>query len=149
MNKKLIIKISAAVLAAIVLYGVYSLYFKRTPERLLEWNFNISLEDFDYTVESFDEQWCPNGDGYVLIIFKFKELTQNNIDYLKKVGLQTLPISKANSLQMVPNIIPNEYWYSDTGYYIYELESPTDQRNFKVFIVDAAKKTAVLYYQIM
>ena len=135
MNKKLIIKISAAVLAGIVLYGVYSLYFKRTSERLLEWTFNIGLEDFDYAVESFDEQWCPNGDGYVLIIFKFNGLTQNNIDYLKKVGLQTLPISKANSLQMVPNIIPNEYWYSDTGYYTYELESPTDQRNFKVFIV--------------
>lgn len=149
MMKKRKIIISVVILTGIVLYGVYRLYFERTPEHLLEWSFNISLKGFDYSVESFDEQWCPNGDGHLLIIITFNELTQKNIEYLKTFSHQELPISQADKRQMGASQIPNKYSYADSGLYIYVPEDPNDDRNFKIFIVDTEKNTAVLYYQIM
>ena len=63
-----------------------------------------------------------------LIIFKFKELTQENIEYLKTFSSQRLPISNSDRLQMAPNTIHIRYGYADIGYYIYKLEGPNDQR---------------------
>jgi hypothetical protein len=81
--KKKIIRISVVILTSIaILYGLYALFLKRTPERILKAVFDISLKDFDYTVETLEEQWYPNGDDHALIIYKFNTLTQNNIDYL-------------------------------------------------------------------
>jgi hypothetical protein len=47
------------------------------------------------------------------------------------------------------NDIPKEYFEVDTGYYIYELLSTHDIRDYKVFIIDTERKVAVLYYQYM
>lgn len=147
--KKLKIILSVLVVTGIVLYGVYGLFFKRTPERLLKLTFDISLTDFDYTVESFEEQWYPNGDGHALIIINFNKLTKENIDYLKKFNPQPLPISEMYRLQMIPNAIPNQYWNADVGYYMYKPEPTIEDGNFNIFIVDTDKKVAVLYYQYM
>lgn len=144
--KKIII---TTLVIVFILYGIYSLFLKRTPERLLKQQFDISLTNFDYTIESFDEQWNPNGDGYVLIIINFNQLSIENIDYLKEFELQPLPISENDRLQMIPNDIPNQYFDTDTGYYLYKLKSTTDIRDFKTFIIDTNKKRAILYYQLM
>ena len=145
--KKVIVIVSVIIFAGTVLYGVYYLFLKRTPERLLKINFSISLKDFDYSVETFEEQWCLNGDGYAFVIYKFNKLTQENIDYLKSFGLKPLPISEEERNIMRFSKIPKEYFGSDTGFYIYKSESTVDIRNYKVFIIDAEKKFAVLYYQ--
>lgn len=134
-------------LTSIVLYEVYSTFLKRTPEKLLKQQFNISLAGFDYAIETFEEQWHPNGNGEVLVIYKFNKLTQENVDYLKTFNPQTLPIPETYRLQMPPNKIPKNFSHAETGYYIYESESTADYRDFKVFILDIERKIAVLYYQ--
>ena len=145
--KKLIIVASTIILTSIILYGAYSLVFKRTPEKILKTVFDISLKNFDYTIESFEEQWCPpHGDGQVLIVIKFNKLTQENIDYFKNLNnIQSLPISA----KMIPNAIPKQCSKANVGYYIYEPSSLHDPRDYKLFVIDTEKKTVVLYYQYM
>ena len=148
--KKLIMVLVIIIMTGITLYGMYSLFLKRTPEKLLKQEFNISLTGFDYTIESFEEQWYPNGDGYALIVYKFNSLTQGNIDYFNSFNnVQSLPILEAYRQQMPPNSIPKQYLNANAGCYIYKVESVTDYRDFKIFIVDTEKRIAVLYYQYM
>ena len=147
--KKLIIIVSIILLLVVIVQGIQCFFFRHTPERLLKWQFNISLKGFDYTIETFEEQWCPNGDGQALVIYKFNKLTPENIDYLKSFALKPLPISEKDSKLMTFNEIPKEYFNVDTGYYIYEPLSTHDPRDYKVFVVDTEKKMAVLYYQYM
>jgi hypothetical protein len=147
--KKLLLILSVTLLAGIVLYGIYDLFFKRTPEKLLKLQFNICLKDFDYTIETFEERWYPNGDGHLLIIFKFNKLTQNNIDYLKGLNPELLPIPETDSWQKHPSKIPKQYLNASAGYYVYESLNTHDPRNYKVFVIDTEKRIAVLYYQIM
>ena len=93
--KKIIVIVLVIVLSGIAVYEVYNLFLKRTPEKLLKQQFNISLKDFDYSIETFEEQWCPNGDGELLIVIKFNELTQKNIEYFKSLdNIQPLPVSE-------------------------------------------------------
>ena len=84
--KKIIVIVLVIVLSGIAVYEVYNLFLKRTPEKLLKQQFNISLKDFDYSIETFEEEWCLNGDGELLIVIKFNELTQKNIEYFKTDG---------------------------------------------------------------
>ena len=147
--KGLLIVVSIIVLAFMILLILDKTGFKHTPESVLKTTFGISLKDFDYSVETFEEQWCPNGDGQALVIYKFNKLTQANIDYLKGFGLKPLPISEEERKLMMFNEIPKEYFEVDTGYYIYEPLSTHDFRDYKVFVVDIDKKIAILYYQYM
>ena len=145
--KGLMITVSIIVLMFGILTILDKTIFKRTPESVLKSTFGISLKDFDYSVETFEEQWCPNGDGQALVVYKFNKLTQENIDYLKGFGLKPLPISEEER-----NIIweiPKQFFESNTGYYIYESLHNIDFRDYKVFVVDTEKKIAVLYYQYM
>jgi ABC-type sulfate transport system substrate-binding protein len=114
---------------------------QRTPEKILEQQFNVSLKNFTYIVETFEEQWNPNGDGYVLIIFNFSELTKQNINYLKSLHFNELPIQKNN-------VIPSRFLF-DKGYYSFINEDVHDERDFRLFIVDTKNNKAILYYQYM
>lgn len=136
-------------LIVIVALVVDNCFLKHTPESILKANFSISLKNFDYSVETFEEQWSANGDGQALAIYKFNELTRENINYLKGFALHPLPISEKERELMIFNEIPKEYFEVDTGYYIYEQLSTHDIRDYKVFIIDTEKKNAVLYYQYM
>ena len=51
--KKIIVIVLVIVLSGIAVYEVYNLFLKRTPEKLLKQQFNISLKDFDYSIETF------------------------------------------------------------------------------------------------
>lgn len=147
--KKSLIVLSTIMLIGLILYGGYCAFLKRTPERILKTSFNISLKDFDYSVESFDERWLPNGDGHVFIKYKFKELTQDNMDYLKSISLNPLPIPKDIRKLMEFDKIPIEYFDIDTGYYMYIPLSTRDLRDYKVFVINTRKNEAILYLQVM
>lgn len=120
---------------------LYSSCTTRTPEAILERQFNITLKDFDYQVETFDEQWNPNGDGYAYIVFKFNALTENNINYFLSSGLKKLPIPDGRE-------IPDRFLF-DNGYYLFEKVDSNDERDFKLFVVDTENNKAILYYQYM
>ena len=145
--KGLTIAVLIIVLVFVVLLILDNTVFKRTPESVLKVTFSISLKGFDYRVETFEEQWCPNGDVISHTVFNFNELTKENIDYLKSFGLKPLPISEKE--RKIIGEVPKEFLEADTGYYIYEPLSEYDTRDYKVFIVDTERKIAVLYYQIM
>lgn len=133
-----IVKLGVVVLFMSFLHGACT---TRTPEKILEQQFNISLKDFDYQVETFEEQWNPNGDGYAYIVFIFNELTENNINYLLSSGLKELPIPDRKE-------IPDRF-LCDNGYYLFEKVDSNDERDFKLFVVDTENYKAVLYYQYM
>ena len=148
--KGLMIAVLVIVLAFVVLTILDKTVFKHTPARALKVTFNISLKGFDYSVETFEEQWCPNGDGHALVIYRFNKLTQENIDYLKSFGLKPLPISEEERNIMHFNKISKEYFEVDTGYYIYEPLRTVDFRgNYQVFVLDTENNKAILYYQYM
>lgn len=125
-------------LFVVLLYGACT---TRTPEKILEQQFNITLKDFDYQVETFEEQWNPNGDGYAYIVFKFNELTEKNINYFQSLGLRELPVLDNKE-------IPDRFLL-DNGYYLLEKEDINDERDFKLLIVDIENNKAILYYQYM
>ena len=147
--KLLIIIVFIIVFAFIILIILDKTFFKPTHKSVLKSTFSISLKDFDYRVDTFAIQRYPNGDGHALVIYKFNELTQANIDYLMGFELKPLPILEDNRHLMLLDEIPNEYYKINCGYYIYELLHPIDFRDFKIFIFDIEKKIAVLYYQYM
>jgi hypothetical protein len=118
------------------------------------------LKGFDYTVEfirDYDEEWYSF--KHNAIIFKFNELTQENLDYLKSCNPLPLPIPESEYRQMFPYRIPEPFAHPDTGYYIYRngsipnwskirfSDGTTIDRalNFKVFIIDTGKKLGFLY----
>ena len=109
----------------------------RTPERILKQQFNISLKGFDYQVETFEDDWFPNGDGSVYIVFKFNTLTEDNIKYFQSAGFKDLPILEHQE-------IPDRFLF-ENGYYLLERDNPADERDFKLFVVDTDHNKAVLY----
>ena len=145
--------LATILLVFIVLFILDRTLLKPTPKSVLKTAFNISLKNFNYTVETFERQWCPNGDGHTLAIYKFNKLTQENIGYLKGFDLKPLPISEEDSKLMDFNKIPKEYFSVGAGYYIYKPTNtnsqPQNSWDYKVFVVDTVKKVAVLYYQYM
>ena len=147
--KFLIITVFIIVSVFFILIILDKTIFKPTPKSVLKSTFSISLKDFDYSVDFFEKQNCPNGDGHTLVVYKFNKLTQENIDYLMGFGLKPLPILEDNRHLMLLDEIPYEYFKINSGYYIYELLHPIDFRDFKIFIFDIEKKKAVLYYQYM
>jgi hypothetical protein len=156
--KRLVIIASIILLTGIITYGVYCIFFKRTPEKILNIVFDISLKGFDYSVETFEEQWGPNGDGHVFIVYKFNTLTQGNIDYLKGFDLKSLPISETEYWQMHSNGILKQFFNANSGYYLFRTEriSTIELKegikmalDFYIFVIDTENKMAVLYYSSM
>lgn len=139
----------AMLLTGVVLYGVRNSFSKPNPEKLLMQSFKVDLKDFEYTIESFEDCWYPNGDGHRSVVFKFNRFTEENIAYLKTFNPQQLPINQRLSLKMTPNKIPKYYLELSDGYFLYKNENESDHRNFRVFIVDTLNKRAILYCQYM
>lgn len=122
---------------------LYFAFIRRNPNKILKQQFDFQLNDFDYSVKSFSEQWDDNGDGYCKIIIQFNYFTAHNNNYLEKMKISPLPIfDKISS-----NEIPWKFLNSKTGYYLYNPTS-IDKRSFKIFIIDIKSKEAIFYYQI-
>jgi hypothetical protein len=152
----IIFTVLVVVPAVIVLYVFRDFFTERTPETILKSVFDISLKDFDYSVELYESQ-KSFGDGKLLLVIKFNKLTQENIDYLKEFNPQPLPITGTEYQQLIYSRIPKRFLKADTGYYLYrpvkitgwevEGEKIEDASDFDIFIIDTKNKLAVLYYQ--
>ena len=101
---------------------------------------------FNWNMVYFSIVIYTNGDGELLIVIKFNELTQKNIEYFKSLdNIQLLPVSEMEYHQMGANKIPKQLLKADTGYYIYqvgrianweEVKGVKMALDFKLFIVD-------------
>ena len=130
-----------------VIFTICSACICRTPEKILKVQFNIDINVFDFTVDTFEESWNKNGDGVCFIKFKINQVYQKDIDYLVNMGAKPLPIS--DTTICVTHKIQEEYLSGNhIGYYLYDQEI-SDPRDFKLFIFDIENKEAVLYYQIL
>ncbi len=139
--KKIKIILPITIIIFIISFGLYKVFLERTPERIFKQNFDISLDDFDYTIEKFEEQWILfNGNGYVDIMIKFNKLTSKNIEYFKKFNFTPLYLLKHTHIGG-----PYKYSISDEGYYMYEVE---DYSN-KIFIIDFKNKKAIYKCNVM
>ncbi len=156
--RKLTIKLLIIILlVGIILYGRHRLYLEQTPERMLK--SYIDFKKFDYTIELHEEQWIPfNGNGHRHIVIRFNELTQENLDYLKKLEhFQPLPISEKDRRFMT--FVPSEILTAEKGYYLYKAENISEGKwegknyvivyTLSVFIVDIENKVAIFYYHVM
>jgi len=133
-------KIMVILSITIICYVAYKIFLERTPERIIRWNINVCLNNFDYKVETFEDQWSIfGGNGYTNIIIKFNELTQENIDYFKTFNFTPLYLLKHTHIG-----IPYKYIVSDDGGYKYEVD---DYIN-KIFIIDLKNNTAIYYCSV-
>lgn len=144
MKKKKLWTIFILISLAIVLGCFYLVFLKRTPERILQNQFGISLKKYNYSTVSMKEQWDYNGDGYCLIIFDFTKLGAKELNSIIKDKFKKMPINE----ELEVNEIPESYLKSRDGYYILQAEKE-DSRNFKIFIINMNAKEGILYYQIM
>ena len=93
---------------------LYWLFLRRTPESIIKTVFDINMSEFTYSVDSFEEQWYPNGDGYIRIVIKLKEITPTNVVYLKSKHVKSLPIP-----EKLKSIIPHHFLLMKVGYYLF------------------------------
>ena len=63
----------------------------RAPERILSKTWGVNVKGLEYSVTSFKDQWCGNGDGETEIKMAV-ELPQKDIDNLISHGAKPLPI---------------------------------------------------------
>ncbi len=123
--------------------SLFSACTRRTPEKAVEDLFNISLIGFDYTIESYEEQCYPNGDGSLDLVIKFNHLTPQNIAYLKKQCHNQSVLASEKLGKKIPAFLLK----MGNVYYLYDYDKK-EPNNFKVFIFDEKKKNAVVYVRI-
>jgi len=127
----------------LLISSLFSACTTRTPEKAVEESFNISLIGFDYTIESYEEQWNPNGDGSLDLVIKFNHLTSQNIAYLKKqCNNQSVLVS-----EKLGKKIPAFLLKMGNVYYLYDYDKK-EPNNFKVFIFDKKNNKAVFYVRV-
>jgi len=134
------------IIASVILLisSLFSTCTRRTPEKAVEELFNISLIGFDYTIESYEEQCYPNGDGSLDLVIKFNHLTPQNIAYLKKqCHNQSLPIP-----EKLRNRIPTLFLEIENGYYLYDYDRK-EPDNFKFFVFDRKNNKIIVYVQVL
>lgn len=123
---------------------LYWIFLRRTPESIVKAFFDINMSEFKYSVDYFDEQWYPNGNGHVYIVFKLKELTPDNIIYLKSKKVSPLPISRD-----LGSVVSQQFMKMKKGYYIFSFVSNYDKRDFDLFIINTETNEIILYCQDM
>ncbi len=102
------------------------------------------MSEFTYSVDSFEEQWYPNGDGYIRIVIKLKEITPTNVVYLKSKHVKSLPIP-----EKLKSIIPHHFLLMKEGYYLFFSLSEYDKRDYKLLIINMKDNEIILRYEIM
>jgi len=146
-------KIAILLMLPLVALIGYCTYINSSPERILKKQFNISLDNFDYIIKYTTRPEAPIPFDYARVYFEFNHLTQENIEHLQSLQRQQMPLYREKLLQTVfDGVNPQsteEFYPSGNGYYLYYINSSCCGLYNKIFIVDTAKKVAVLYYQIM
>lgn len=116
---------------------------KRTPDYVLrvavENDFEINMNEINPSVTYFDEQWCPNGDGYCYIEFKYEGDPPDFFKQFKQLSANnTMSFGQINS----------HFRNLKQGYYMFTRDV-IDPRNFKVLVIDPKERIGVLYYEYL
>lgn len=98
--------------------------------------FKVNIDEISPVVTRFEEQWCPNGDGYCCIEFKYEGEHPAFFEQFKH-----LPF-KEDWRQ--PTGVPRYFKDLQAGYYLFHYYK-TDPRDHEFLIIDSANRTGVLY----
>ncbi len=69
----------------------------RTPEQVISKIWGIDVKKVEHRVDSFKDQWCPNGDGECEVKMHIV-LSDKDIEQLVSQGAQPLPITEKPNL---------------------------------------------------
>ena len=69
----------------------------RTPEQVISWKWGINVNKIEHRVDSFKDQWCPNGDGECEVKMHIV-LSDKDLEQLVNQGAQPLPITEEPNL---------------------------------------------------
>lgn len=137
MKKKIIIILSLIGIIGITIFIVYSNFFN--DKSVIRRNFNVDFYNLKLQKLQEKEEWCSNGDGVKIQVFRFDNWNKENIN-----GLNKLPVT----YDLPPNEIPKEFMKNAKGYYKCIIDKE-DNRNFDILIIDILRKKICVYYQIM
>lgn len=135
----------ASIFLLLVCMGLGLLYYfsvkPRNPERLLckvlKDSFGINSEILDPSITLFEEEWCLNGDGRLILKFDYAASYSAVKPILGKMEL--LPGSEFN-LQFIKSE------YSPTGFYLYK--EVDGGHSFEVFILDTLNNKGLYYVNL-
>jgi hypothetical protein len=140
MKKKYMILFFIA-LFILLLFSIYWLKIRRTAYSVAHVLTNINISK-DYKLDTYKDEWAPNGDGESLIIFSIpKQQEPNLIQSCIGHGFRKLPIKE----ELPDNTIYNYLDKSDSlGYYFLNIDK-SDNRNYKLFVVNQKNKKLIIY----
>lgn len=141
--KKIII-ISSIVILSVVLIGGVLLDIGRTPDTILRMavkgGFRINMEEISPTVTHFEEEWYPNGDGYCLIEFKYKEGDYTAFfEQFNRLPIEGKPLYGR---------VVDPYRNLQEGYYMIKRDIEGSDI-FEILLIDPKERNGVLYYEVL
>ncbi len=139
--KKLLWLLLGVVIICII---VDNIFLRSTPERVFKTSFDISLEGFNYSMVSFKDLEYPNGDRSTHVILKFKDVTPQNIAYLRSKHAKPLPIPEE-----LKSKVPYQFSFLKKGYYFYSRLSETNEDDYKILVFNLETNEAILYLVII
>jgi len=127
---------------SIVIIAIFLLPSCRTPRSIIKAVYGIDINMWYYTVETFDNQWCLNGDGDCYISLDISGNTDFHIQYLLDKGFKPLPvIGFDNHTDILSYYVHTE----NKGYYLIDYK---DYGNYSLIVVDINEKKMIIYYSI-
>lgn len=139
-----------------LLFALFSLvsctswFVERTPEYILWKVHGLNVENTEHWVYAFEEQWCPDGDGFLKIKMKVA-LADEQIEHLISTGAKTLPIPDGT--------IGEQSWLEgelgidldsiSDGVYFYKPIRPKSSFECTFLLYDKASKMLYYYVNVM
>lgn len=135
----------------ITLFGFFILGNQESnndPIKIIENKYDIDLKRFNCSVELFDQQISPDGDGYCKITLNIHNIPDNIDAYLKSKKMKLMPVIIEPFVMLPLAFTLSRYEDSKGGYYLYNVKgSFLDNFDFLMFDLEN-KKIIYLYSSI-
>lgn len=129
------------IIALLSVFFVSCSDMNRSPRTLFRTHYGIDLSKFDYTVETFEDQWM-GPDGHTFILLRFADFTCENKEYLMSKGLKSIESNRA-IIDKIPRHDKEKY---KDCFYIFQSEGIDSEHSYKLLVVDFESKEMLLYY---
>lgn len=140
MKRKYIILLVIIIFLLIVI-GFYWFNLRRTAYSVAHVLTSLSISK-EYKVETFKDEWAPNGDGESLIIFSIpKEQQSLLVQSSIKKEFKKLPIKEELPDRMIYNYLDK---FDSLGYYFLNIDE-NDNRNYTLCVISQKNNKIIIY----
>ena len=124
-----------------------SWFVERTPEYILSKVYGLNVDNTEHWVYAFEEQWCPNGDGFSKIKMRVA-LSEEQIEHLLSTGAKPLPVpdGTVNQQSWLEEKLGIDLNSISDGVYFYKPGNPDLEFECRFLLYD--KELKMLYYYI-